>query len=68
VVAPIVRRGRRGAWIGVLKVARGFPELGQMVLIAQAALGPTAEIVVMTREPAAPRDQKRLRIAAVMSA
>lgn len=45
VVAPVVRRGRRG-WIAVLTVRAGDPQLGVMIAIAQAELGPGAEIVV----------------------
>ena len=50
VVAPVVRRGRRG-WIGVLPVASGHPHISLMVEIAQAELGPTAEIVLVAAEP-----------------
>ena len=49
VVAPVVRRGR-GGWVGVLAVPAGHPELGRMVEIAQAQLGPTAKIVVVPQE------------------
>jgi hypothetical protein len=58
VVAPIVRR-RRGGWTGVLPVAAGEPDVGLMVSIAQAELGPTAEIVLVGQEPlpAHPRRQ-----------
>lgn len=55
VVAPTVRRGRRGRWVGVLPVPAGHPQLGLMVEIAQAELGPTAEIVVVAQAPAPTR-------------
>lgn len=56
VVAPLVRRGRRGAWIGVLAVPPGHPHLGLMVELAQGELGPDAEILLVAPEPApAPR-------------
>jgi hypothetical protein len=45
-----VRRGRRG-WIGVLPVASGHPHINLMVEIAQAELGPTAQIVLVAPEP-----------------
>jgi hypothetical protein len=51
VVAPFVRRGRRGAWVGVLAVPPGHPQIGLMVEIARAELGPAAEIVLVTPEP-----------------
>jgi hypothetical protein len=51
VVAPVVRRGR-GGWIGVLPVPPGHPQVGLMIEIAQAQLGPTAAIVLTTQEPA----------------
>lgn len=51
VVAPIVRRGRRGRWIGVLALPPRHPEIGRMVGIAQAMLGPAAEIVLVAQEP-----------------
>jgi len=56
VVAPVVRRGRRG-WIGVLPVASGHPHINLMVEIAQAELGPAAQIVLVAPEssPARPR-------------
>jgi hypothetical protein len=47
VVAPVVRRGRRG-WVGLLAVSAGDPNLGRMVEIAQAYLGPAATIVVLS--------------------
>jgi hypothetical protein len=49
VVAPVVRR-RRGGWIGVLAVPVGHPQIGLMVEIAQAQLGPAAEIVLVAQE------------------
>ena len=53
VVAPVVRRGRRG-WVGVLAVRAGEPHLELMVAIAQAELGRTAEIMLVPAErPAA---------------
>jgi hypothetical protein len=52
VVAPVVRRSR-GGWVGVLAVPAGHPELGLMVEIAQAQLGPTAKIVVVLQESTA---------------
>lgn len=51
IVAPIVHRGRSG-WIAVLAVPAGHPHVGVMVEIAQAELGPTAEIVLLTQPPA----------------
>jgi hypothetical protein len=53
VVAPIVRRGR-GGWIGVLAVPTGHPDVGLMVEIAQAELGPTAQIVLVSAEVGGP--------------
>jgi hypothetical protein len=50
VVAPVVRRGR-GGWVGVLALPAVHPHLGLMVEIAQAELGPTAEIVLVVQEP-----------------
>ena len=52
VVAPVVRRGR-GGWVAVLAVPAGHPDLGLMVEIAQAELGPTAKIVVVVQESTA---------------
>jgi hypothetical protein len=52
VVAPVVRRGRRG-WIGVLAVPAGHPDINLMVQIAQAELGSAAEIILLTQEPIA---------------
>lgn len=57
-VAPIVRRGRRGAWVGVLAVPPGDPQIGLMVEIAQAELGPAAEIVLVAQEPAPARARR----------
>jgi hypothetical protein len=54
VVAPLVRRDRHGRWIGVLAVPAGYPHIGLMVEIAQAELGPAAEIVLLTQAPAPP--------------
>jgi hypothetical protein len=53
VVAPLVRRGRRG-WIGVIAVPAGYPQIGLMVEIARGQLGPAAEIVLLTAAPAPP--------------
>ena len=58
VVAPLVRRGRHGAWVGVLAVPPGHPDLGLMVGIAQAQLGPAAEIVLVAQEPAPARQRR----------
>jgi len=58
VVAPIVRRGRRG-WVGVLAVPAGYADVALMVEIAQAELGPTAEIVLVPQEPQRPRERRR---------
>jgi hypothetical protein len=46
VIAPVVRRGR-GGWVGVLAVPVGHPQVGLMVEIAQAQLGPAAKIVLV---------------------
>lgn len=54
IVAPVVRRGRRG-WIGVLPVRAGEPHLTLMVAIAQAELGRSAEIVLVPVERPAAR-------------
>jgi hypothetical protein len=51
VIAPVVRRGR-GGWVGVLPVPLGHPDVRLMIEIAQAELGPTAEIVLVPQEPA----------------
>jgi hypothetical protein len=56
VVAPRVRRGRRGSWIAELAVPAGMPQIGVMLEIAQASLGPDAEIVLTTQEP--PRQRR----------
>ena len=66
VVAPIVRRGH-GRWVGVLPVPAGHPEIGLMVEIAQAQLGPTAEVVVLAQEPRA-LDARRAATAAPVAA
>jgi hypothetical protein len=58
VVAPVVRRGRRG-WIGVLAVPTGYADVALMVEIAQAELGPTAEIVLVPQDPKRPRERQR---------
>jgi hypothetical protein len=55
VVAPIVRRGRHG-WIGMLAVPTGYADVALMVEIAQATLGPDAEIVLILRESSRPRE------------
>ena len=57
-VAPLVRRGRHGSWVGVLAVPPGHPEIGHMVAIAQAQLGPDAEILLVTQE-ATPAHRRR---------
>ena len=64
VVAPIVRRGRRG-WVGVLPVPLGHPQIGLMVAIAQAELGPDAQILLLAQEPARPRRRPARAPAAV---
>lgn len=56
VVAPVVRRGRRG-WIAVLAVPGGYADVALMLAIARAELGPTAEIVLVP--PDAPRPSER---------
>jgi hypothetical protein len=58
VVAPLVRRGRHGAWVGVLAVPPGHPDLALIVGIAQAQLGPGAEIVLVAQEPAPARQRR----------
>jgi hypothetical protein len=58
VVAPLVRRGRHGAWIGVLAVPSGHPDIGLIVEIAQAQLGSAAEIVLVAQEPAPARRRR----------
>ena len=58
VVAPVVRRGR-GRWVGVLAVPAGHPHVGLMVDIAQAQLGPTAEIIVVGGPEMAPHTPQR---------
>jgi len=58
VVAPVVRRGRHG-WIGVLAVPAGYADVALMIEIAQAELGPTAEIVLVPQEPQRPRERRR---------
>ena len=62
VVAPVVRRGRRG-WIGVLAVSTGDADVAVMVEIAQAELGPTAEIVLVPRDDRRPRERRRPAVA-----
>jgi hypothetical protein len=57
VVAPIVRRGRRG-WVGVLAVPAGDPHIKLMVEIAQAELGPGAEILLVPQDPQRPREHR----------
>lgn len=57
-VAPVVRRGRHGAWVGVLAVPPGHPQIGLMVEIAQAELGADAEIVLVAQEPALARQRR----------
>jgi hypothetical protein len=58
VVAPIVRRGRHGGWVGVLAIPTGHPDVGLMIEIAQAELGPAAEIVLVAQEPAPARQRR----------
>ena len=57
VVAPIVRRGRCG-WIGVLAVPAGYADVALMIEIAQATLGPSAEIVLILQESQRPRERR----------
>jgi hypothetical protein len=57
VVAPIVRRGRHG-WIGVLAVPPGYADVALMIQIAQATLGPDAEIVLVLQESQRPRERR----------
>jgi hypothetical protein len=47
VVAPVVRRGRRGKCVAVLPVTPGHPQLARMIELTQAELGPAAEIRVV---------------------
>ena len=58
VVAPVVRRRRHDVWVGVLAVPPGHPQIGLMVEIAQAELGPAAEIVLVAQEPAPARARR----------
>jgi hypothetical protein len=58
-VAPRVRRGRGGRWIAVLPVPPGQPQLELMIEIAQEMLGPAAEVVLVTQEPALERPHRR---------
>ena len=67
VVAPVVRRGR-GGWIGVLAVPAGQPDLGLMVAIAQAQLGATAKIVLVTPDKGAPARSRRATAAPALAA
>ena len=55
VVAPRVRRGRHGRWTAELAVPAGLPQIAVMLDIARASLGPNAEIVLTTQEPARQR-------------
>jgi hypothetical protein len=63
VVAPVVRRGRRG-WIAVLAVPGGYADVALMLEIAQAELGPTAEIVLVPPDAGRPPSERRLPVAA----
>ena len=67
VVAPVVRRGR-GGWVGVLAVPVGQPDLGLMVAIAQAQLGPTAKIVLVSPDQGAPARSHRATAAPALAA
>jgi hypothetical protein len=58
VVAPIVRRGARGRWVGVLAIPPGYAEIGRMVQIAQATLGRAATIVLEPQDPAPVRRRR----------
>jgi hypothetical protein len=51
VVAPLVRRGRGGRFIGMLPVPPAYPEIGRMIQLTHAVLGAAAEIVVVAPEP-----------------
>ena len=70
IVAPVVRRGRHGRWIGVLPVLRGEPHVGAMVDIAQLQLGPAAEIVLVQPDlsPAPQRSGRRVPALALSGA
>jgi hypothetical protein len=58
VVAPRVRRLRRGRFMAELAVPRAMPEMATLLEIARASLGPDAEIVLTSAEPA-PAPQRR---------
>jgi hypothetical protein len=64
VTAPVVRR-RHGGWVGVLPVPIGYPQIGLMVEIAQASLGPDAEIVLVTQESQRPAPRRAAASAAL---